>query len=98
MRIALGIEYDGAVFTGWQTQTGGRGVQDALENALAQVAEHPAHGHGLLGLLDRLEHLVLCVHETPPPSAAIGAAVTVACYHGRPSPEITHPGPAGPTP
>jgi tRNA pseudouridine38-40 synthase len=38
MRIALGIEYDGAAFTGWQTQTGGRGVQDALENALAQVA------------------------------------------------------------
>ena len=38
MRIALGIEYDGAAFTGWQTQTDGRGVQDALENALAQVA------------------------------------------------------------
>lgn len=38
MRIALGIEYDGATFTGWQTQTGGRGVQDAVENALAQIA------------------------------------------------------------
>ncbi len=38
MRIALGIEYDGATFTGWQTQTGGQGVQDAVENALAQIA------------------------------------------------------------
>ncbi len=38
MRIALGIEYDGATFTGWQTQTGGRGVQDAVESALAQIA------------------------------------------------------------
>ena len=37
MRIALGIEYDGAAFTGWQTQTNGRGVQDVLENALAHV-------------------------------------------------------------
>ena len=38
MRIALGIEYDGATFTGWQTQTGGRGVQDAVESALSQIA------------------------------------------------------------
>jgi tRNA pseudouridine38-40 synthase len=38
MRIALGIEYDGAAFTGWQTQADRRGAQDALENALAQVA------------------------------------------------------------
>jgi tRNA pseudouridine38-40 synthase len=38
MRIALGIEYDGATFTGWQTQTDGRGVQDAVESALAQIA------------------------------------------------------------
>ena len=38
MRIALGIEYDGATFTGWQTQTGGRGVQDAVEGALSQIA------------------------------------------------------------
>ena len=38
MRIALGIEYDGATFTGWQTQTGGRGVQDAIESAVSQIA------------------------------------------------------------
>lgn len=41
MRIALGVEYDGAAFTGWQTQSDGRGVQDALERALARIAGTP---------------------------------------------------------
>jgi len=34
MRIALGIEYDGSAFHGWQTQPSGRTVQDTLEAAL----------------------------------------------------------------
>ena len=34
MRIALGVEYDGSAFCGWQTQPGGGGVQDHLEHAL----------------------------------------------------------------
>lgn len=38
MRIALGIEYNGATFCGWQTQPAACGVQDALETALAQIA------------------------------------------------------------
>ncbi len=38
MRIALGIEYDGSRFLGWQTQPGGGAVQDALEPALAGIA------------------------------------------------------------
>jgi len=37
-RIALGIEYDGSCFLGWQTQPGGGTVQDALEAALAGIA------------------------------------------------------------
>lgn len=40
MRVALGIEYDGAAFCGWQTQPDGCGVQDALESALSEVAAH----------------------------------------------------------
>lgn len=40
-RIALGIEYDGSGFCGWQTQPAGCAVQDALEHALAEVAGHP---------------------------------------------------------
>jgi tRNA pseudouridine38-40 synthase len=38
MRIALGIEYDGSRFLGWQTQPGGGSVQDALEPALGAIA------------------------------------------------------------
>lgn len=38
MRIALGIEYDGCAFAGWQTQPHGNTVQDVLEQALAVIA------------------------------------------------------------
>ena len=41
MRIALGVEYNGTQFCGWQHQPQGCGVQDALEWALAQIAGHP---------------------------------------------------------
>ena len=41
MRIALGLEYDGAAFAGWQTQPQGNTVQDALEDALAAIAAAP---------------------------------------------------------
>ena len=42
MRVALGIEYDGSAFHGWQAQQEGvRTVQTALEAALAKVANHP---------------------------------------------------------
>lgn len=41
MRIALGLEYDGRGFDGWQTQSTGRGVQDALARALAEIAGAP---------------------------------------------------------
>jgi len=40
-RIALGIEYDGSAYSGWQEQAHARGVQGELERALAQVAGHP---------------------------------------------------------
>ena len=38
MRIALGLEYCGVGFCGWQSQVQGCGVQDALEKAIAAVA------------------------------------------------------------
>ncbi|OIQ96736.1 tRNA pseudouridine synthase A [mine drainage metagenome] len=37
-RIALGLEYDGASFQGWQSQPNGNTVQDVLERALGAVA------------------------------------------------------------
>ena len=38
MRIALGIEYDGTSYNGWQRQKTGLGVQQRLEEALSLVA------------------------------------------------------------
>jgi len=40
-RLALGVEYDGTRFVGWQTQTSGASVQDDLEAALSRVANEP---------------------------------------------------------
>lgn len=41
MRIALGVEYDGSAYCGWQAQHGSRTVQEAVELALSKVADHP---------------------------------------------------------
>lgn len=40
-RIALGVEYDGSRFCGWQTQPEGCSAQDALERGLAEIAGAP---------------------------------------------------------
>ncbi len=40
-RIALGIEYDGTAFAGWQSQSHSTGIQSVVEAALACVADHP---------------------------------------------------------
>ncbi len=45
MRVALGVEYDGSRFSGWQIQDGSRTVQGAVEKALSAVANHPLRVH-----------------------------------------------------
>ncbi len=40
-KIALGIEYDGSKYYGWQRQDEVRSVQEKLERALSQVANEP---------------------------------------------------------
>lgn len=40
-RIALGIEYDGSRYYGWQTQLNKVTIQAQVEKALARVATHP---------------------------------------------------------
>ncbi len=62
MRIALGIEYDGRPWCGWQSQPGGCGIQDQLERALAEVAGHAVRTHAA-GRTDTGVHaLVQVVH------------------------------------
>jgi tRNA pseudouridine38-40 synthase len=41
MRVALGIEYDGTAYNGWQRQRSGLGVQEVLEKAVGDVADEP---------------------------------------------------------
>ncbi len=45
MRIVLGVEYDGAPYCGWQSQVDECGVQDFVENAVKNIAEHPVRIH-----------------------------------------------------
>lgn len=42
-KIALGIEYDGSKYYGWQRQNEVRSVQEKLEKALSQVANEPVN-------------------------------------------------------
>ncbi|MDP5291406.1 tRNA pseudouridine(38-40) synthase TruA [Oceanimonas sp. CHS3-5] len=41
MRIALGIEYDGSRYYGWQRQREVPSVQEEVEKALSKIADHP---------------------------------------------------------
>ncbi|NOT16314.1 MAG: tRNA pseudouridine(38-40) synthase TruA [Methylotenera sp.] len=45
MKIALGLSYDGTSFCGWQSQSSGQAVQDALELAIAAIAQHDIRVH-----------------------------------------------------
>ena len=40
-RFAVGVEYDGGGFSGWQTQSGPNTIQAELETALAGLLAHP---------------------------------------------------------
>jgi len=40
-RLAVGIEYDGTRFAGWQQQPGHLTLQACVQNALSAVADHP---------------------------------------------------------
>ncbi|EEF23334.1 pseudouridylate synthase, putative, partial [Ricinus communis] len=45
MKIAIGIEYHGAYFQGWQSQPNAAGVQDAIEHAIKQVGGETVRLH-----------------------------------------------------
>lgn len=43
MRLALGIEYDGSSFSGWQIQPETSTIQGEIERGLSQIAAAPIH-------------------------------------------------------
>jgi len=45
MQLALGVEYDGGAFSGYQQQHNASTVQEVLQRALSQVADHPVSLH-----------------------------------------------------
>ena len=45
-RVAIGIEYDGTDFVGWQIQRHGRSVEGALAEAVSAVADEAVVVHG----------------------------------------------------
>lgn len=74
-RIALGIEYDGSQYFGWQRQREVVCVQEVLERALSQVANHPVE--------------VTCAGRTDAGVHATGQVVHFDCQHPRAMPAWT---------
>jgi tRNA pseudouridine38-40 synthase len=57
MRIALGLEYDGSRFYGWQKQREAPGIQAAVEQAIGRIVDHPVN-IVVAGRTDRGVHAV----------------------------------------
>lgn len=70
MRIALGIEYDGSGFAGWQAQSHGNTVQDRLEQAIGAIAGEPVR--------------TICAGRTDAGVHALGQVVHFDTMVGRP--------------
>src|SRR5437773_11066889 len=61
-RLKLIVSYDGAPFSGWQSQANGNGIQDHLENAFQQICSQRVRVHGA-GRTDAGVHaLAQCAH------------------------------------
>jgi len=67
VRIAVGVEYAGTRYAGWQSQDGLPTIQDELERALAAVAAHPVSAVGA-GRTDAGVHAVEQVAHFDSPS------------------------------
>lgn len=65
-RLKLIVAYDGAPFSGWQSQRNGNGVQDQLERAIEQICSQRVRVHGA-GRTDAGVHaLAQCAHVDLP--------------------------------
>src|SRR3979490_1326580 len=65
-RLKLIVAYDGASFSGWQSQRNGNGIQDHLEKTIEQICSKPVRVHGA-GRTDAGVHaLAQCAHVDLP--------------------------------
>jgi tRNA pseudouridine38-40 synthase len=65
-RLKLIVAYDGAPFSGWQSQPNGNAIQDHLERAFKQICSSPIRVHGA-GRTDAGVHaLAQCAHVDVP--------------------------------
>ena len=82
-RIALGIEYDGSAYSGWQQQSHARSVQAELQDAVRAVADHPVELTAA-GRTDAGVHALMQVAHfdsdaaRPPHAWALGATAATA--------------------
>ncbi|MBU6416924.1 MAG: tRNA pseudouridine(38-40) synthase TruA [Xanthomonadaceae bacterium] len=80
MRVALGIEYDGTDFFGWQRLAHGPSVQAEVEAALSFVADHPVEvtcaGRTDAGVHARCQVVHFDTHAERDPRAWVLGATT----------------------
>ena len=99
MRVALGIEYDGTDFFGWQRLAHGPSVQAEVEAALSFVADHPVEvicaGRTDAGVHARCQVVHFDTHVMRDPRAWVLGATTrlpraVAVLWARAMPDEFH--------
>ena len=65
-RLKFIVSYDGAPFSGWQSQANRNGIQDHLENAFQRICSEPVRVHGA-GRTDAGVHaMAQCAHVDLP--------------------------------
>ncbi|HEY9183417.1 MAG TPA: tRNA pseudouridine(38-40) synthase TruA, partial [Gammaproteobacteria bacterium] len=70
-RIALGLEYDGTDFIGWQIQRNGRSIEGVLASAVSFVADEAVTVHGSgrtdagVHAVQQVAHFDTRVHRSP---------------------------------
>jgi len=85
-RYKLVVEYDGTPFTGWQHQTNGLSVQQAVEEAIARFAGHAVRVH-CAGRTDSGVHAThQVIHVDLEKDMRSDTVRDAANYHLRPNP------------
>src|SRR6476469_7376049 len=86
-RLKLTIAYDGAPFSGWQSQTNGNAIQDHLENAFEHISSSRVRVHGA-GRTDAGVHALAQVAHADLPLRRYSAERWSSALNGVLPPEI----------